>query len=348
MTAYELLNRTAPFVLGVAIAACAAPANDPVSSAREVARLARGGKCEETWPHYTKKSQRVLEQRTKKEYGAVYTNVPPEKQFKPYDWECGRFSGYLPRSMRELQRSGDTALIAVIWRTGTRFPIIPFLSSPLKDSPSQMQMALEDGAWKVVVQSPPETPRHLVDHGKWKLDWPRQRRSDYGGYSASGLMDADTEAAEAVLLDYQSWPKWMPYLVEARALGPIDSVRHQKVYGRFQLPGDTTGVDVILDVRLALLTRDQDFKGFGASWTIAKNDTAARVDHVTRLSTFSANISWRVLRLASGPVGLQVRYRWSALPGEWPPALAEKVFSPEYTAQLLGGLEREARARAGK
>ena len=334
-------------VLVLALIGCRPSADDPIGSAKALVRLARGGECAETWRFYTRASQQVLEQRTKKSFGAVYANVPPEQQFKPHDWECARFSGYLPGSMREISRTRDTATIAVIWRTGTLVPIIPFLSSPRKDTPTQMQMTLENGAWKVIIQPPPENPRrHLVDVGKWTIDWPRNRANDRGGFSADGLMDADSEAAEAVFLDYDNWPKWIPFLVEARAISPVDSTRHQRVYGRYQHPGDTAGVDFVFNIHFAMLTRDHEYKGFGASWTIARDDLTPVPRGFTRLTSWGANLGWRVNQLVSGPAGLLIQHGWSGRPDEWPPALAQRVFTPEYAAQVMDGLEREARRRA--
>jgi hypothetical protein len=47
----------------------------------------------------------------------------------------------------------------------------------------------------------------------------------------------------------------------------------------------------------------------------------------------------------TGPAGLLIHYGWSGLPGEWPTALAQKVFTPEYAAQVMDGFEREAQIR---
>ncbi|MEX2152605.1 MAG: SRPBCC family protein [Gemmatimonadaceae bacterium] len=335
----------APALILFALAACGPSRDDPVSSAKAFVKLARGVKCKETWPFYTKASQQVLEARSKKD-----TKMSPAyaEMFAPGNLECtGRFAHYLPRTVREVSRRGDTATLAAIMRTGTLFALIPFMSSPRKDSPAEMTMVLEDGVWKVSIPPPPENPhRHLVEFGKYTVDWPRNRPTSRGGFQVDGVMDATPEDVEAVVLDFENWPKWVPFLVESRVLSQHDSKRIQRIYGRYQFPGDSASADYVLKLHNSLRTTDRDFKGFGAAWMIAKDDTLPVRRDVTRLTSLSAEFSFRVEQRVTGPIGVSVRYSYSGLPGEWPPALAAKIFAPEMAAEIMASLEREAQRRA--
>jgi len=328
-----------------ALAACGPSRDDPVSSAKAFVKLARGAKCKETWPFYTRASQQVLEARSKKD---IKMSPGYAEMFAPGNLECtGRFAHYLPRTVREVSRRGDTAMIAAIMRTGTLFAIIPFMSSPRQDSPAELTMVLEDGVWKVSIPPPPENPnRHLVEFGNYTVDWPRRRPTSRGGFQVYGLMDATPEAVEAVVLDFENWSKWVPFLVESRALTPSDDKRIHRVYGRYQFPGDAASVDYVLKLHNSMRTTDHDFKGFAAAWMIAKDDTLPARRGVTRLTSWTAEFSFRVEQRVTGPIGVSVRYSYSGLPDEWPPALAAKVFAPEMAAEIMASLERDAQRRA--
>lgn len=332
-------------ILAVA-AACAPSRDDPSSSAKAFVKLARAGECKQTWPSfYTKASQQVLEARSKKD---IQTSPAYAEMFAPGNLECtSRFANYLPRTVREVSRRGDTAMIAAIMRTGTLFALIPFMSSPRKDSPAEMTMVLEDGVWNVSIAPPPENPRrHLVEYGKYTVDWPRGNPTSHRGFKVDGLMDATPEDVEAVLLDFENWPMWMPYLVESRALTQPDYTRKQRIYGRYLFPEDSTGVDYVFLLHNSLRTTDRDTKGFGAAWTIAKDDTLRVRPGIKRLTRWGADFHFRVEMRVNRSIGVSVHYGYSGLPDEWPAALAAKIFAPQMAAEILAALEREARRRA--
>ena len=248
--------------------------------------------------------------------------------------------------MREVSRRGDTAAIAAIMREGTLFPIIPFLSSKRKDSPAEMTMVLEDSVWRVSIPPPPENPRrHVVEYGKYTVEWPRSPATSPGRFQVYGVMDATPGAVEGVFLDYESWPKWMPFLVESRALTQPDSARRQRIYGRYQLPGDSASVDYVFVLRNNMRTSDSDSRGFGASWTMANDDKLPVRPGVQRLTSWGASFSFHVDMRVTGPVGLRVNYVYSGVPDEWPPALRAKIFTPETAAEIMTAMEREAQRR---
>lgn len=324
--------------------ACTPSRDDPISSARSFIRLARAGRCGQTWPFYTKASQATLVERSKK---AIRDAPYYAEQFAPHNLDCTHlYADYVPRTIHEKSHDGDTVVLGVTIRTGTIFPI-PFFSDHLKDSPAELRMTREDGVWKVAVQPPPENPyRHLVEYGKFTVDWPRQGNSDnpHRMFQVSGLIDATPEQVEAVFLDFEHWPAWMPMLVESRALTPPDTARRQRIYGRYELPGAPASADYVFTLRNGMRTTDHETRGFGAGWSI-EPDTLPRRAGVVRLTSWGATFSFRVDMRVTGPVGLRVQYGYSGLPGEWPPALAARIFTPEMAAEIMRSLEREARRR---
>jgi len=167
--------RALAWLLAVATLACSEP-DDPVHAGRKFIRLARRGECRNAFSLYTAASQRNLEAQS-----AKYRKNTPYQTDANEAWHlhCHVFANYVARTARETFRSGagDSAVITVMQRTGTRFPIIPFLTDPLKERDVTFSMIREDGAWKVAAPYvETEDPR--------RRELPRPRRA--GRHAGAG------------------------------------------------------------------------------------------------------------------------------------------------------------------
>lgn len=340
------MRRILATISWVIIAACSRvsspSSDDPVASARAFIGLARSGDCERAWTFYTRPSQQLLEERSKK----LIKDAPYyAREFAPHNLNCRTlFAEYLPRTAREKKRHGDTAVVMFVQRTGTLFPI-PFFSDPIKESPVELAMVHENRFWRVSLPGEPENPyRHEREIGRFTVNWPRYDSNGHRLFQIAGTIDGRGEDIEAVLLDVENWPRWVPHLVEARTLRANDNGRGHRIYGRYQLPGDSASIEYIFELAVSMRTTDFAFKGFGASWRTVSDSLPARRG-IPRLTSWGANLSFRA---DPAQTGQRVQYGYSGLPSEWPPALAARVFRPEYGPEFLSALEREARQRADR
>lgn len=217
------LARRLPLPFALIALACAAPADDPAAAAKRFISLARQGDCKQAFALYTTASRQNLEAFSKK----LKRNTPYETEAnEPYVLHCHVFADYVTRTAKQVSRSadGDSAVVSVTQRTGSYIPI-PFLSDPIKETTVTIQMAREGGAWRVAAPHiQVEDPyRHGLDVGKFTVEWARNPPTRNRGFRVSGVLDATPEAIEAVFLDFEHWPAWMPMLAESRALTQRDT-----------------------------------------------------------------------------------------------------------------------------
>ena len=126
-------------------------ADEPASVAERFVALSRGGNCPEAYALYSassKDSIGELSRRMLAGQSAAYIAQFGDK-FAPDHLDCGIYAEYLPTTVREVSRAGDSAIVSVTSRTGSWIPI-PFFSDPIKESTVKMRLVREDGAWRIV------------------------------------------------------------------------------------------------------------------------------------------------------------------------------------------------------
>jgi hypothetical protein len=330
--------------LSASILACSksAPADDPVTVAKEFISRSRAGRCVDAFALYTRPSQSVLEDRSRQLLKDLPAKHLPDfgPKFAADHLSCDTYARMRPGTAREASRHGDSAVVAVIMRTGSYIPL-PFFSDPIKDHPATLRMAREDGRWKVSIE-PPRTDRQRREReiGKFDVTYSREPNNPHRLFQASGTIDARSADIETVLLDFDRWSSWWPHLAESRALTGSDTSRRRRLYGRFALGADSA-VDYVFEWITSTRTRDGEHQMFSASWR-STPDTIHNSPNTVRLSSWLATLSVRTVHPDSGVL---VTLNYSGRPSEWPTALGAKVFRPEYGTEVLAALERAARAR---
>ena len=327
------------------LTACRRESDDPVSVAKAFIELARAGKCKQAFSHYTAASQRNLQARSAKaKKHSPYVTEANE----PYSLHCHVFADYVAKSATEnpQSRRGDTAVVRVTMRTGSILPI-PFFSDPIKETPVVFEMVRENGAWKVAAPyvETEDPHRHELEIGKFTVEWARHPPTRNRGYRVTGVLDASPEAIEAVFLDFEKWPRWMPGLIESRALTqpPTDErPRRRLIYGRYATAGDSIVMEYVFELSNSMRTADYEVRSFGASWRAVDHPQIAA--GARRVTSWGADFSAQIDRLKGQ--GVRVDYGFSGRPDEWPPHLAAQIWNPQTAAHILAALEREARLRA--
>jgi polyketide cyclase/dehydrase/lipid transport protein len=341
--------RNAIVRLLVVLAACRAPDADPVGVVQAFIREARSDSCGRSFEYFTPEVQENARQASHKaRRNAPYTteHTLPEQIF------CSGYAAMRPRTVRLTSLRGDTADLSVTSSEGTHFAIIPFLSTRYREWPSAVTLVRIGQGWRItrplmqVVD--PRRPEH--EFGPITVVAPTGGNPDVSLFQVTGPVVASPEDVEAVLLDYERWPRWVPHLVESRVLLADTSRRNEIVYGRYQLGPDGPSADYIFRAHLSLRVGDRSFRGFGGGWHTPTGSTPVAAPHPS-LTIWGYTVQFRLAQWVARPGvamvdTVHVSLSYAGKPAEWPPALAELLVAPRFGAELLRGLEREARARA--
>jgi hypothetical protein len=229
------------------------------------------------------------------------------------------------------QETADDAVVEAVQASGTRFPIIPFLSDPYRESPTQLQLVREDGGWRIERQlARLHHESHLVvDVGDVEVT------HHLGGDPNRELMRADLhfrgsrDALFAVLRDPARWPKLLPVAQNATVLDGDVPAGEARVSLRFGMPGRTEAPEALLIVKPYGHLRDPKLP-----W--AKLQFSAKPG-AGRLSMVSG--TWAVRPYHDRFI---VELSLVVEPREWPAGFAEEILRPESIAGAVTGLVAEA------
>ena len=337
----------------VALAAsCRATEDGPVAVAEEFIREARAEGCGRAYEYFTPEVQenaRQASHRARRNQPYLTDHTLPERIF------CSGYESLLAGTLRIDSLRGDTAHLGVMSATGSHLPI-PFFSDPYKERPTTLTLVKLPVGWRVtrplVRVANPDRPE--FEFGRITVAEPRGGNPDVRLFQVTGPVVAAPEDVEAVLLDYDAWPRWVPYLVESRVLTADSSRRAEVIYGRYQLAPGSPSADYIARALVSLRVGDRDFRGFGGGWHTRRGRTPEPVPEgapAPSLTIWGYSLSFRLARWVARPGvhmvdTVNVSFDYAGKPAEWPPELAEKIVAPEFGARFLQGLEREARARA--
>jgi hypothetical protein len=336
----------------VAALSCSGPVETPITTARAFIHEARSERCGRSFDYFTADVQENARQASHKaRRNAPYTtdHTLPEQIF------CSGYAAMKPRSVRLVALHGDTADLSVVSSEGTHFAIIPFLSTPYKEWRSMLTLVKTPAGWRVtrplMQVSNPRRPE--FEFGPITVVAPTGGNPDVRLFQVTGPVVASPEDVEAVLLDYAGWTRWVPYLVESRVLTSDSSRRNEIIYGRYQLEPGGPSADYNFRAHVSLRVQDQSFRGFGGGWHTRQGSEQVEVlsgTEPTDLTIWGYTLQFRLaqwIRRPGVPMvdTVHVSLDYAGKPAEWPPALAERIVAPDFGAQLLRNLEREAQAR---
>lgn len=355
MTHNAYRARVIPLIVIALAGSCRVREDGPVAVAKAFIRETRAEGCGRSFEYFTPEVQenaRQASHRARRNQPYVTDHTLPERIF------CSGYDNMLPRSIRLTTLSGDTAHLSVTSATGTRFPIIPFLTDPYQETKTTLTLVQLPRGWRVtrplVRVHDPRRPE--FEFGPITVTAPAGGNSDVRLFQVTGPIVAAPEDVEAVLLDYDAWPRWIPYLVESRVLTADSGRRADILYGRYQLrPGDPSA-DYVMRANILLRVPDRDFRGFGGGWHTPDGDTPFPLPSgaaTPSLTIWGYTIQFRLASWVPRPGvhmvdTVRVSLDYAGKPAEWPAELAEKIIAPEFGARMLQGLEREARARAAR
>ena len=343
----------APLIVTALTVSCRARDDDPVAVAKAFIRETRAKGCGRAYEYFTPEVQenaRQASHRARRNQPYVTDHTLPERIF------CSGYDDMLARSVRLTTLRGDTAYLSVTSATGTRFPIIPFLSDPYKETGTTLTLVKLPAGWRVTrpLLQVLDPRRPEFEFGPITVAAPTRGNRDVRLFQVTGPIVAPPEDVEAVLLDYEAWPRWIPYLVESRVLTADTGRRAEVLYGRYQLTLGGPSADYVMGAKISLRVHDRDFRGFGGGWHTRAGSTPVALPRGVSppsLTVWGYTLQFRLARWIARPGvhmvdTVHVSLDYAGKPAEWPPELAEKIVAPEFGARMLQGLEREARARA--
>jgi polyketide cyclase/dehydrase/lipid transport protein len=343
----------APLIVIALAGSCRAREADSVAVAKAFIREARTEGCGRAYEYFTPEVQenaRQASHRARRNQPYLTDHTLPERIF------CSGYDDMVPRSVRLMAVRGDTAYLSVTSATGTHFPIIPFLSDPYKETRTTLTLVKLPVGWRVTrpLLQVLDPRRPEFEYGPITVAAPTGGNPDVRLFQVTGPVVAPPEDVEAVLLDYEAWPRWIPYLVESRVLTADSGRRADVLYGRYQLTPGGRSADYVMRAHISLRVNDRDFRGFGGGWHTRAGSTPVpppRGVSSPSLTAWGYTLQFRLARWVTRPGvhmvdTVNVSLDYAGKTAEWPPELAEKVIAPEFGARMLQGLEREAKARA--
>jgi hypothetical protein len=332
---------------------CRARDDGPVAVARAFIGETRAKGCGRAFEYFTPEVQenaRQASHRARRNQPYVTDHTLPERIF------CSGYDDMLARTVRLTALRADTAYLSVTSASGTRFPVIPFLTDRYKETPTSLTLVKLPAGWRVtrplVQVHDPRRPE--FEFGPITVAAPNGGNPDVRLFQVTGPIVAPPEDVEAVLLDYEAWPRWIPYLVESRVLTADPGRRAEVLYGRYQLTPGGPSADYVMGAEISLRVHDRDFRGFGGGWHTRAGSTPVALPRSVSspsLTVWGYTLQFRLARWVARPGvhmvdTVNVSLDYAGKPAEWPAELAQKIVAPEFGARMLQGLEREARARA--
>lgn len=342
-----------PLIVIALTGSCRAREDDPVAVAKAFIRETRAQGCGRAFDYFTPEVQenaRQASHKSRRNQPYVTDHTLPERIF------CSGYEDMLPRSVRLISLRGDTAVLSVTSATGTRLPIIPFLSDPYKETSTTLTLVKLPAGWRVThpLRQVMDPRRPEFEFGPITVVAPTGGNPDVDLFQVTGPVVAPPEDVEAVLLDYDAWPRWIPYLVESRVLTADSAGRADILYGRYQLTPGGPSADYVVRAHISLRVHDRDVRGFGGGWHTRRGDTPVRLPRGVSspsLTVWGYTLQFRLAQWVARPGvhmvdTVHVSLAYAGKPAEWPPELAKTIVAPEFGARMLQGLEREAKARA--
>jgi hypothetical protein len=343
----------APLIVIALAGSCRGGGDDPVAVAQAFISETRANGCGRAYEYFTPEVQenaRQASHRARRNQPYVTDHTLPERIF------CSGYDDMLARSVRLTTLRGDTAYLSVTSATGTRFPIIPFLTDRYKETTTTLTLVKLPAGWRVTrpLLRVLDPRRPEFEFGPITVATPTGGNPDVRLFQVTGPIVAPPEDVEAVLLDYDAWPRWIPHLVESRVLTADSGRRADILYGRYQLTPGGRSADYVVRAHISLRVHDRDFRGFGGGWHTRAGSTPVPLPRGVsspRLTVWGYTLQFRLARWVARPGvhmvdTVHVSLDYVGKPAEWPAELAEKILAPEFGARMLQGLEREAKARA--
>ncbi len=183
--------------------------------------------------------------------------------------------------------------------------------------------------WETVLSSPIVVKTRLREGSAVKEVW------------AEGVIDAPVQDIQAALMDPARFPKFMPYVKEARVVGQPEPDGANIVYTRLDLPL-VSPRDYVLRVYLDQGTLPDGTGEFREHWE-ATNKLPARYG-IVRLTT--NNGGWHVTPQADGKSWAE--YKFNVNPGGWIPAFAADLGNKDGVSDTWKAVEKEAQRRANE
>ena len=169
-------------------------------------------------------------------------------------------------------------------------------------------------------------------------------RPDRGGVKeiwAEGDIKGDVVDIQDVLTDTARFPKYMPYMTEAREIGKRDADGAMYIYLRLDMPV-LSPRDFIHKVYVDKDARQPWTKGVYASHWHAMPSKIPEKSGVVRLTISEG--SWLVTPLPNGKAHLV--YKFSADPGGSIPSIFTNMNNVKGPVETFAAVEREAAMRA--
>jgi hypothetical protein len=158
---------------------------------------------------------------------------------------------------------------------------------------------------------------------------------------AEGEIAAPVQDIQSTVMDPESFPKFMPYVVEASKIGSPEVDGGQVVYTRLELPL-VASRDYVLKVYLERSVAPDGGGEFRNRW-IAVPDRLPERARTVRLKINDG--SWHVTSRGDGRKSWAV-YRFAVDPGGWIPAFVANLGNKSGVLETFEAVEREAQRRA--
>ncbi len=186
----------------------------------------------------------------------------------------------------------------------------------------------DERAWETVSEGPIQIKTRALGDTGIKEIW------------AEGELAASVQDVQTALMTPDRFPKFMPFVKEARTLGPPAADGTWLVYTRLDLPM-VNGRDYFSRVTLEQGVAPDGSGEFRNHW-VAVKDRPPR-QNIVRLTHNEG--SWKVT--AKGPGRSYAVYRFSVDPGGWIPTFAAEMGNKSGVADTFKAVEKEAQ-RLGK
>lgn len=186
----------------------------------------------------------------------------------------------------------------------------------------------EETAWETVQEKPLRIKVRQLASSDVKEVW------------AEGEMAVRPEDIEAVIMDPDRYPKFMPYCKESRTLGKPDPDGSAYVYTRLDFGSLVTSRDYVVKVAAEKTTRDggEEFKN---RWEAVPDRLPKRANSI-RLRRVEG--SWHAV--PRGEDKSFVTYRFVVDPGGWIPSFAANLGNKQGVTETFQAVEKEAQRRA--
>lgn len=159
---------------------------------------------------------------------------------------------------------------------------------------------------------------------------------------AEGEMNADVRDVQAVVLDAEAYPRFMPYVKESRYIGKPSPDGSCITYSRVE-PPIVSARDFVLKTTIVKRVDEDGHGVFINKWEALPDQLPVRAN-IVRLRTNEG--SWDVRPKGNGRS--HVIYRFAVDPGGWVPAFAVNLGHKTGVMDTFRAIEREAQRRSAE